>query len=122
MCIFCGLGFKLETMDVVITLCLHTYRVLYAKYHFEKENTCMDCKSTAILYVALLFYCLYYIMSIYIWFRTCVGHNSYFKLGKQWMMNAPVLTHINRVPHISCWRDNGSTDVKMLTLLFPRFV
>ena len=42
----CGLGFKLEAMDVMITPCLHTYHLLCAKYHFEKENTCMESKST----------------------------------------------------------------------------
>ena len=45
-CVFCGLGFKLEVMDAIITRCLHTYNLLCAKYHFGKENICLDCKST----------------------------------------------------------------------------
>ena len=45
-CVFCGLGFKLEVMDAIITRCLHTYNLLCAKYHFEKENICLHCKST----------------------------------------------------------------------------
>ena len=45
-CVFCGLRFKLEAMDADITPCCHTYNLLCVEYHFEKENTCMDSKST----------------------------------------------------------------------------
>ena len=43
-------------------------------------------KSTHVLYVILHRLCfLYYMMAIYICISTGASHNSYFKLGKQWV-------------------------------------
>ena len=38
---FCGLGFGLQALDVVITPCLHTYDMLCATHHFSDSTQCV---------------------------------------------------------------------------------
>ncbi|MCO5594379.1 hypothetical protein L7F22_048409 [Adiantum nelumboides] len=40
-CVFCGLGFGLQALDVVITPCLHTYHMLCATRRFSHSQKCM---------------------------------------------------------------------------------
>lgn len=40
-CVYCGLGFALETIDAIVTPCLHTYHILCAAHHFSYTTQCI---------------------------------------------------------------------------------
>ncbi|MCO5582826.1 hypothetical protein L7F22_036726 [Adiantum nelumboides] len=40
-CVFCGLGFGLQALDVVITPCLHTYHMFCATHRFFHSRKCV---------------------------------------------------------------------------------